>query len=120
MSELPTLTIPLRVCDDGSIRVGKSRVLLELVVDAFDRGETVDGIVDMYSTLESQDVYAVIAYYLANTKTVRKYMRARARQANEVRRYFEERMTPEDKALLERMRTVRSNQEAAHDQVSAG
>jgi uncharacterized protein (DUF433 family) len=64
----PTMTIPLRTDEHGAIRIGKTRVLLELVIHAYYMGETPEGIVDSYPTLTTADVYAVNAYYLANGK----------------------------------------------------
>ena len=60
-----TLSVPLREEPPGVLRVGKSRVLLELVIHAYHQGESPEGIVDMYRGLELADVFAVIAYYLA-------------------------------------------------------
>lgn len=40
----PTMTIPLRTDDQGAIRVGQSRVLLELVIHAYYLGETPKGL----------------------------------------------------------------------------
>ena len=56
------------------LRVGKSRVLLELVIHAFQRGETPEGIVQCYTTLSLPDVYAVVSYYLANPGAIDGYL----------------------------------------------
>ena len=46
LEQMPlTLSVPLREDPPGVLRVGKSRVLLELVIHAFQRGETPEGIV---------------------------------------------------------------------------
>ena len=55
---------PLRREDSGAIRVGQTRVLLELVVHAFQDGATPEAIVQGYPTLSLAEVYAVIAYAL--------------------------------------------------------
>ncbi len=55
-----TLSVPLYEDPPGVLRVGKSRVLLELVIHAFQRGETPEGIVQSYDTLSLPDVYAVV------------------------------------------------------------
>ena len=46
-----TLSISLYEDPAGVLRVGKSRVLLELVIHAFQRGETPEGIVQSYDAL---------------------------------------------------------------------
>ena len=70
-----TLAIPLYEDPPGVLRVGKSRVLLELVIRAFQRGQTPESIVQSYDTLNLPDVYAVVSYYLASPATVDEYLR---------------------------------------------
>lgn len=55
---------PLREDADGSLRIGNSWVLLELVIRAFQDGATPEAIVQRYSTLALAEVYAVIAILL--------------------------------------------------------
>ncbi len=45
-----TLPVPLYEVPPGVLRVGKSRVLLALVIHAFQRGETPEGIAQSYDT----------------------------------------------------------------------
>ena len=53
--------VPLRRDPNGKIRIGETRILLELVIHAYLRGESVEEIVDSYPTLKLSDVYAVLA-----------------------------------------------------------
>jgi uncharacterized protein (DUF433 family) len=76
---------PLREDASGAIRVGDSRVLLELVIRAFQDGATPETIVQRYSTLALPDVYAVIAYYLRHRSEVGDYLLRREQKADEVR-----------------------------------
>ncbi len=76
---------PLREDATGAVRVGDSRVLLELVVRAFQDGATPETIVQRYSTLALPDVYAVIAYYLRHRSEVEGYLARREQKAEEVR-----------------------------------
>ena len=80
---------PLREDSSGALRVGASRVLLELVVRAFQDGGTPETIVQRYSTLALSDVYAVIAYYLRHRDEVEKYLAQREQTAGEVRKRIE-------------------------------
>jgi uncharacterized protein (DUF433 family) len=82
---------PLREDADGALRVGDSRVLLELVVHAFQDGATPETIVQRYSTVSLADVYAVIAYYLRHPTEVQGYLEQRERRAEEVRARIQER-----------------------------
>ena len=77
---------PLREDGDGALRVGDTRVLLEMVVRAFEDGATAETIVQRYSALKLSDVYAVIAYYLRHRSEVDGYMRGRDQQAAKLRR----------------------------------
>src|SRR4051812_35749056 len=70
-----TLSVPLREEPPGVLRVGKSRVLLELVIRAHQRGASPREIVQMYDALNIVDVFAVIAYYLAHPGEIDDYLR---------------------------------------------
>jgi uncharacterized protein (DUF433 family) len=84
-----TLPIPLHEDPPGVLRVGKSRVLLELVIRAFQRGQTPESIVQSYDTLTLPDVYAVVSYYLANPGPFDEYLRRCDERAEAVRRELE-------------------------------
>jgi uncharacterized protein (DUF433 family) len=71
---------------DGALRVGGSRVLLELVLGAFRDGATPEAIVQRYPTLTLPDVYAVIAFYLRHRDDIEQYLAQRERKAEEVQR----------------------------------
>jgi uncharacterized protein (DUF433 family) len=101
----PTMTVPLRTDEHGAIRVGNTRVLLELVIHAYYMGETPEGIVDSYASLTTADVYAVIGYYLANREEIDAYVRHRDQQADQIIRDMEANLTPEARALRTRLRT---------------
>lgn len=82
---------PLSEDADGALRVGDSRVLLELVIRAFQDGATPETIVQRYSTVTLSDVYAVIAYYLRHRSEVEEYLARREHEADEVRQRIEAR-----------------------------
>ena len=88
---LETKPVPLRVWEDGSIRVAGTRVFVDLVIHAYQDGRTPEQIVASYDTLQLADVYSVIAYYLQNKEQVDAYLRERERLAEEVRRENERR-----------------------------
>ena len=74
---------PLHEDSAGAMRVGNSRVLLELVIRAYQDGATPETIVQRYSTLLLSDVYSVIAYYLRNPNEVEEYLLQREQKAEE-------------------------------------
>lgn len=77
-------TVPLRVDESGTIRVGNTRVLFDLVVAAYIDGASAEEIVEMFDTLDLGDVYSALGYYLHHQDEVHKYLRERERQAEEV------------------------------------
>ncbi len=60
---LQTEVPPLRRDASGALRVGHSRVLLELIIRAFQDGATPEAIAQHYPSVTLADIYAVIAYY---------------------------------------------------------
>src|SRR3954454_22086055 len=84
-----SVAVPLREEPPGVFRVGNSRVLLELVLAAFKRGESPEAIVRSYRTLRLADVYAVISRYLANPASFDEYLRRCDEEAEAVRRKLE-------------------------------
>ena len=82
---------PLRQDSSGALRVGQSRVLLELVIRAFQDGATPEAIVQRYPGTTLADVYTVIAYYLRHRETIEAYLEEREQQAEEVRQLVESR-----------------------------
>jgi len=80
---------PLRLDDSGALRVGKSQVLLEIVIHAFQDGDTPEAIVQGYPTTTLSDVYSVIGYYLRHRDEVGEYLTDRERVAVEVRQRIE-------------------------------
>jgi hypothetical protein len=90
-----TVTVPLREEPPGVFRVGKSRVLLELVLRAFKAGATPEAIVQSYDTLSLTDVYAVVTRYLTAPAPFEDYLRQREEAAAETRRRIEEFQGPQ-------------------------
>lgn len=80
---------PLREDSTGAIRIGKSRVLLELVIHAFEDGTTPETIVQMYPTTTLADIYSVIGYYLHHQEVVKSYLEKREIEADKVRERIE-------------------------------
>lgn len=82
---------PLRWDSSGALRVGKSRVLLELVIHAFEDGATPETIAQQYPTATLADIYSVIAYYLRHRSEVEAYLAEREKQSEKVRQQIESR-----------------------------
>ena len=82
---------PLHQDASGALRVGNSRVLLELVIHAFEDGATPEAIAQQYPTASLADIYSVIGYYLHHPDEVNTYLSNREKQANEVRQRIQSR-----------------------------
>ncbi|MBC8099407.1 MAG: DUF433 domain-containing protein [Armatimonadetes bacterium] len=105
-----TMLIPLRTDEYGAIRIGTSRVLLEVVLHAYARGETPASIVDSYSTLTLGDVYAVLAYYLAHQPELEAYVQQRDAQAAQIVAALHTQLTPAARALRARLKAYQADQ----------
>jgi uncharacterized protein (DUF433 family) len=75
---------PLRQDANGKIRVGNSRVSLDVVVNDFQDGATPEEIAQGYPTLELGDIYAAVGYYLRHRSEVDEYIRAGEAEADEL------------------------------------
>jgi uncharacterized protein (DUF433 family) len=81
---MTTETIPLVRDADGVYRLGGTRVTLDIVVRAFNRGATAEEIVQRFPSLELSDVYQVIGYYLKYRTELAGYLEAREREEKEL------------------------------------
>jgi uncharacterized protein (DUF433 family) len=95
MLELVAQSLPLKTNDDGVMVVGKTRVTLDTVVAAFDRGATAEEIVHRYPSLKLADVYAVIAFYLNHQQEIEIYLQQRKQQAQVIRQTNESKLDPQ-------------------------
>lgn len=82
---------PLRTDGHGVIRVGTTRVSLESVVVAFDRGASAEEIVESFPSLDLATVYATLAYVLTERPSVDAYLAARRELIDEMRADAEKR-----------------------------
>ncbi len=79
-----TLPAPLNAWEDGTIRVGSSRVLLDLVVYHFKQGATAEQIQHSFPSVNLRDVYGAVFYYLEHTEEVETYLANQETQAEEI------------------------------------
>jgi uncharacterized protein (DUF433 family) len=90
MYSLPiTEEIPIRADENGRLRVGGTKVLLDLVVYAFRRGSTPETITDQYPALSLDDVYLALGYYLRHRAVIDEYLRYQEAQYEAERREHE-------------------------------
>jgi uncharacterized protein (DUF433 family) len=72
---------PFRVDAEGVIRIGASRITLDLIVEQYENGMSPEDLVRAYNTLQLADVYCAIAYYLNHKGEVLAYLQKREGEA---------------------------------------
>ena len=88
-------------------RVGGSRVTLDLVVRAFNRGATPEEISQDFQSLQLPDIYQVIGYYLKHGSELAEYFERRDREEQEMWEAHQEEWSP--RGLRERLLARRVN-----------
>ncbi len=82
--------IPLAQDSQGVFRVAGTRVTLDLIVSAFNRGATAEEIIQDFPSLRLPDVYQVIGYYLKHSDELAPYFERRRREEQELLATHEE------------------------------
>lgn len=90
-----TKRVPLTSTPSGVVLVEGTRVPLDLVVEAFNTGQSAEEIALAYSTLDLADIYVVLAYYLHHREDVDAYVAERREQADHLRAEIESEFEPQ-------------------------
>ena len=80
----------MKMDDDGAIRVGGTRVTLDILIAEHQLGSTPEQIAAAYDTLPLPDIYAAIGYYLRHTAEIDAYLAQRRQAAEELRKRVED------------------------------
>jgi uncharacterized protein (DUF433 family) len=99
-----TIAVPMRVDEHGTIRVSGTRVTLDTVIARYRQGGTPETIHTAFDVLTLNDIYAVIAYYLAHHEELDAYLEQRASESERLRQQVEAHCTPEQEGFNERIR----------------
>lgn len=102
----PTMTIPLRMDNHGSIRVSGTRVTFETVISTHLQGYSPETIHEFFPVVPVTDIYAIIAYYLAHREEMDDYLKRRDEEATKIRQEIEANYTPAQRASQERLRKL--------------
>ena len=99
-----TQTIPLEVWEDGTIRVKGTRLLIDMIVNAHNRGECPEEIFESFPSTEYTvaDIYTVIAYYLSHKSKIDNYLAKREKEAEKIWKKIES--DPKHQARTKEMR----------------
>jgi uncharacterized protein (DUF433 family) len=87
-------SVPLHADADGAVRVGGTRVTLDSLAAAFDEGETPEGLLQRYPTLDVDEVYLLLGWYLRYRDRVGAYLARREEEATRLREEMEKRFDP--------------------------
>lgn len=99
--------IPLSKDAKGVYRIGSTRVTLDLVVRAFNRGATAEEIAQAFPGLQLADIYQVIGYYLKHGSELAEYFDRRTREEQELLEAHREQWSP--RGLRDRLLARREN-----------
>jgi uncharacterized protein (DUF433 family) len=109
---LDSIPTPLRVDEGNVVRVGKSRVSIDVVIEQYENGMTPEEMVRAYNTLALADVHATIAYYLRHRDEVRAYLKGRQEESEALRTKIEAERPPISKEELLTRRSAKGNANA--------
>ena len=100
------IDVPLRTDANSVIRIGNTRVTLHTIIGFYNSGETPEDLHEGFPTVSLAEIYAIIAYYLANRALVDDYVRQVDIEAEKMRREIEAQYTPDQKARTEHFRKL--------------
>jgi|GEM_PF-1108939 uncharacterized protein (DUF433 family) len=104
MIALPeTVALPLKMDEHGTIRVSDTRVTLDTVIACYHQGDSPEAIHEGFDVLPLDDIYTVIAYYLAHRVELDAYLRRGREEAERLRQEWEASYTPTQKLFNERI-----------------
>lgn len=104
----PIESIPLASDETGTIRVGGTRITLDVVAELFRQGGTPEQIADQFPSLALPDVYAVVTWMLRHPDDVNQYMSRRDADAEEIQEKVEALRPPD--GFRERLQARASRQ----------
>lgn len=96
-------TTNFKKTDDGTIRIGKTRVSLESVVYHFQHGATAEEIQQKFPALTLAEVYSAIAYFLNNRVEVENYLRRQESENDILQTEIEAKYQPQTVELRKRI-----------------
>ena len=100
-----TQTTQLTQEADGTVRITGSRVTLDTIIGAFQKGATAEQIQDSFPSLSLAQIYGAIAWYLDHQAEAEDYLKERNAEAETIRQEIENQ--PEQAAFRETMRQRR-------------
>jgi uncharacterized protein (DUF433 family) len=81
--------VPLFETEGGAVRIGSSRITLDLVVEQYENGMSPEDLERAYDGLQLADIHSVIAFYLRHPEQVQEYLKQRRAAANHLQNAIE-------------------------------
>jgi uncharacterized protein (DUF433 family) len=77
-----TQAVPLDVSEDGTMRIGGTRVSLDSVLQHYQQGATAEEIALRFPALRLADIHSCLAYFLNHPDQVEQYLDQRRQHAD--------------------------------------
>jgi len=106
--------VPLSVDDTGAIRVGQSRVTLDVLLQYWRLGMKPEDIARGLDTLTLADVHGALAYYYRHEAEIDQYLQWREEEAEKLREQIEIANAPRLASLKARVEASRTQGNGAH------
>jgi uncharacterized protein (DUF433 family) len=81
--------VPLHVDETGTLRVGNTRITLDVLLADHRNGMTPEEIVEQLDTLTLPDVYGALAYYYRHQEELDEYLKRRREEADQAQQRIE-------------------------------
>jgi uncharacterized protein (DUF433 family) len=95
----------VRTDEHGVMRVGRTRVMLDSVVIAFQEGHSPEAILEQYPALSLEEIYGAIAFYLANRDAVDAYLERQQQLWDELR----QKSGQDNDPLIQRLKALQAS-----------
>ena len=105
---------PLRMDDTGTIRVGQSRVTLDVLLQYWRGGMKPEEIARGLDTLTLADSYGALAYYCRHQTEMDNYLKLREEEAEALRQQIESANAGRLAPLKARLEAVRAHGNGGH------
>src|SRR5690349_15237312 len=106
--------VPLSVDETGAIRVGQSRVTLDVLLQYWRMGMTPEEIAQGLDTLTLADVHGALAYYFRHEAEIDDYLLRRGEEAEKLRQEIEAANAVRLAPLKARVDAVRAQGNGGH------
>lgn len=107
-----SMIIPLQTDEHGVIRASGTRVTLDSIINYYRQGQIPEALHEGFPTVPLIDIYALIAYYLANRDELDTYLKHQEAHVELIRQEFEAKYPPKvTRAELLKRRDAKQNEQ---------